>query len=320
MLSIFRTNLPQGLFIYIPFLMVLFHLPYYLNPFPIETSGYNLLLAPVENYLVSSFTVYCILSSILGIAGAIFITNLFNENNFHSNNVILPSLIFVVFWSTISNEGLFFQLALIFIILALWWQFHVEGYSPKLHYFFDIGFFYGLAVLLYPPLIALIALPFIYFLVSRPFSWREFALILVGIGTPFYISSMISFIITDNFFYLNLTRESSAFPSDMPILQLSYLAYLALFSLVMIVFFVSKIIHGTNRMRRMAFHLLLSLPMFLGSYLFSNLDILDLPMLCIIPLTLITSKVLANKNKYVDYGFYLLVVLTLSLNYWQLMT
>jgi hypothetical protein len=136
------------------------------------------------------FIFYSWLTLILGpslvLINAIFITNLFNKNNFIDRNTYITSLVYVVYFSFYHSfyqlDGLTISHSL--LILTLFELFKLQSNEDGKKSIFNAGFFAGLAMTFHPALV--LFLPFLLFmvLVIRPFVLREIILLLVGFLVP----------------------------------------------------------------------------------------------------------------------------------------
>ncbi len=118
--------------------------------------------------------------------GAVLLNRLFNKNEFSNKNNYLPSLFYVLFLS-LSHSFYFLDgltLAQFFVILSVMQLFLLNQKEDGRKAVFNAGFFFGIACTFFP--ILFFGWPFLLFMIwiSRPFLFRESAIVIIGIIVP----------------------------------------------------------------------------------------------------------------------------------------
>lgn len=316
MLRFFRTNLPQGLYVYMPVMMVLMHLPFYFNLPEIQFDNPNMLLEGVTEYLTDHPLIAYFIHTGLAILIGIILTAVFNDNDFTLNNTILPSLFAVVLLSSIGSLSIYIMVAIFFLSLAFWWQFYIEGHQSKLRHFFDTGFFYGLAFFFCLSFVPLLIIPVLFFAFTRTFNWREWFSLFVGILTPFYFGALISFLVSDQWMFF----ETSLAPVGMGINSLSTLQHAVTLSLLsftglMVILAIGIMSRSSNKIRRITAQLFIAIVALAVSFYMTEAPFSLFPTFIALPGILLASKVMVDRQKYIDFFFHLVLIAAVVSNY-----
>ena len=106
---------------------------------------------------------------------------------FIDNKTYLPSVLFVVFASTLSSYQVFYPLLVgnFFILLALERAFLIDKSKNHFKRYFESGFFLGLGALFYPNIYTIIIIVWLTLFLLRTFNWREWFSSILGLFTPF---------------------------------------------------------------------------------------------------------------------------------------
>lgn len=145
---------------------------------------------PVDYWFKGLYSNQLLLNSMvlaLVLGGAVLANYVFNKHEFLNVPVYVPGFIY-----TLSSAGLaLIQLSIpalvanIFILLALNRHLAVFRQQRVLAYYFESAFWYGIAAVLFPPYIVLIAGMLLAILMTRAFQWRELLLPLIAFSIPF---------------------------------------------------------------------------------------------------------------------------------------
>jgi len=179
------SNQPYTL-LYIPFIGCAALMPILLGaPFVIADTKF-----PVDDLFKDLYSNQLLLNSlvlVLIVGGAVLANYVFNKHEFLNVPVFVPGFIY-----TLSSAGLaLIQLstpalvANIFILLALNRHLAVFRQTRVLTYYFESAFWYGIAAVLFPPYLLLIAGMLFACLITRAFQWRELLLPLIAFSVPF---------------------------------------------------------------------------------------------------------------------------------------
>lgn len=116
---------------------------------------------------------------------AVLLNIRFNRSDFYSKNSYLPGLIYTLF---LFNLDLFFfspnLLSHTFIILALGQILNLRRQEDAKDIIFKASLALGIAFMLTPAFMPLLLLPWFSLIVIRPFVWREYIVVLLGIALP----------------------------------------------------------------------------------------------------------------------------------------
>jgi len=177
-------------------------------------------------YLLSFLTVF---------SGAFLVNFLSINQEISSKNNFLPAFLYILL--CFSSKSVFslepILLANVFVLLSIYFLLNSYRQEIALSEFFKAGLFMALASFFYIDYIYLFPLCVIALLILRPFNWREWSIMLIGLLTPLYLFLAISYL-TNNHMQDELTfmLHSISNPKK-PIISEYYLALLfVLFLLV----------------------------------------------------------------------------------------
>jgi hypothetical protein len=140
--------------------------------------------------LSSSFLEFS--GAILVVLNALAINMIYNTNEFFERNSYMPSLLYVVMMSfyhaAYSIDGLL--VAHSFVIGMIYQLFLLRQNEDGRRHVFNGSFLAGCATTFHPPLILLAPLIIIMVRRIRPFVFREFLMVLVGMGIPLIYSGV----------------------------------------------------------------------------------------------------------------------------------
>lgn len=155
----------------------------------------NILYDLVFGYGISFwFNQIIILLSIIG--GAFLINLLAINQEIVSKTNYLPAFFYVIFAFSLTPSHTVqpILLANLFAIVALF--FLLESYREEqaLSSFFKTGILMSLAALFYAHYMYLFVICFIAIAILRPFHWREWVILILGLITPYYIYSGLNYL------------------------------------------------------------------------------------------------------------------------------
>jgi hypothetical protein len=125
------------------------------------------------------------------------LNNVFNGNSFYSKDTFLPGFIYVA--GLVLFKSLDFSPLLVahfFIIGALSQLLQLKRQEPSKDLVFKASFLIGLAVVFSPLTLSLCILPWIALVLVKPFVWREWTVVLPGLGIPVFFHYAIHYVAT----------------------------------------------------------------------------------------------------------------------------
>ncbi|MEZ4798750.1 MAG: hypothetical protein R2809_03010 [Flavobacteriales bacterium] len=127
------------------------------------------------------------LTAIFIVSGALLGNIVFNRHEFNTAPSFVPALIYALTATVFSltTVKLLLLFACIPIILGINRILDVFRHNKALAPYFNAGFWFGLAVLIYPPFLPILIGLWVCIASTRVFSWREFLLPLFAFASPF---------------------------------------------------------------------------------------------------------------------------------------
>jgi hypothetical protein len=125
------------------------------------------------------------------------LNNVFNRNSFYSKDTFLPGFIYVsglVLFKSLDFSPL--MVAHFFIIGALSQLLQLKRQEPSKDLVFKASFLVGLAIVFSPLTISLCILPWIALGLVKPFVWREWVVVILGLAIPVFFHYAIHFLAT----------------------------------------------------------------------------------------------------------------------------
>tara|TARA_B110000285_G_scaffold233210_1_gene306301 strand:+ start:2889 stop:3860 length:972 start_codon:yes stop_codon:yes gene_type:complete len=312
MLTLFRQNNPYVL-VFIPIsVIVLLSLntlfPYHLPDLEVSFGLWGKIQG--EKLFFSS-----IFSGTVIALSAIIINNIFNRNEFSDKNNFLPAILYILYLSFFHSfyytDGL--AITQFFLILMIRQLFRLRQKDDGRKLMFNAGFLFGVACTFSPLLI--FGLPFIFLIVwiSRPFIFRESALLITGVILPFiYVLVYLTFF-QINFDLENLNASSKeVFVIDMWLV----IGSLFLFFFMGIGDLLNTMNSSSIRLKKV-FRMLLLLAIFtFGLLLFDVLAYKKIQIFsfCFVPVAFVLpySFGKSKQNKGAALIFYILILFTIT--------
>jgi hypothetical protein len=176
--------------------------PYTLITLPLVTVGLMFPLFRVSNWNVvdtkfpmdsvffpyySSPAIILTILFVLILGGAMLANRVFNKHEFLNVPVFVPAFTYAMSASALCliQMSIPALLANIFILLGLQRHLTIHRQPRVLTYAFESAFWYGMAAVVFPPYIVLLAGMLVAVLISRAFHWREILIPILSFGVPF---------------------------------------------------------------------------------------------------------------------------------------
>lgn len=245
---------------------------------------------------------------------AILLNFIFNANNFKERNTYIPSLLYVLvhsfFHSFYYLSG--FSFLTTFFLLILYQIFKLDQNQDGRKRVFNIGFFLGMGITLYPPAFVFILPVQVGIWVLRPFVFRESLLFFAGIAVPFAYTTLF-------FLYYDLSFSKLLFEfSPQKSNRLAFLilaSIILLFSLVSVPKYFQRNSSSSIRQKKLNRILIIFMFSFLGlsvvEYLFFSM--LESIQLIFIPLVFILSNLFGDRKPDIFPTFITYLLLCIAL-------
>lgn len=225
--------------------------------------------------------------------GAFLVNFLAIDQEITAKTNYFPAFFYVLFAFSASTSAIVEPVltANLFILPALFYLINSYKKSEALTEFFKAGLFMGLGSFFCIHFITVFPLSLIALFILRPFNWREWSILLIGICTPLYIFMCVSYLTTNDVFTVFSMMQEATSSLQMPIISEYYVCFIGVIIiglLLALLKYISKGFGGKVKTQKTKYILLW---MFLLSVLmvfFEQMsDMILLP--CIIPLSIILS-------------------------------
>ncbi len=192
-----------------------------------------------------SFGVNQIISLITILLGAFFVNFLAIEQEITSKTNYLPAFFYILFAFSATTKSMIEPIltANLFILPALYFLINSYRQDYALAEFFKAGIFMGLASFFCIDYIASFPLSFIALIILRPFNWREWVILLIGLMTPLYIYVSVCYLTTNNAFVVFGMMKEAISTIQKPIISEYYVGLV----FIMIMVAVFAMIHYLNK-------------------------------------------------------------------------
>lgn len=242
-----------------------------------------------------------ILTLVVILLGAFLVNFLSIEQEITSKTNYLPAFFYLLFAFSANGKSIFepILIANLFVLLALYFLINSYRKDFALTEFYKAGLFMGLASFFCIHYILVFPLSFIALIILRPFNWREWSVLFLGLITPLYIYICLSYLTTNSSFKVfDMMRESIA-TMQKPIISEYYLAFILISVLAFVLAFMRYLSYGfggkvkTQKTK----YILLWMVLFCLIMMFfeQTSDMILLP--CIIPLSIIIGDYVAEIKK-----------------------
>ncbi len=258
------------------------------------TSPLTFLFIKIQNYPILNHFISLTVISL----GAFLINYLAIEQEIVSKTNYLPSFIYLLIAfsgnTTISSTPLL--TANLFILICFHYLIKIYRQDNVLSECFKGGLFFSIAFFFYIQYLVLLPICLFIIAILRPFNWREWALLVIGIIFPVYLFSCFSYLTSTNAFLL-FNEIGIAFSSlHHPIISEYYiiiLATISLCSLLMFMHYLNKSLGGKVKTQKTKHILLWLLILTLITVAFNSpFDMILLP--AAIPLSILIGDYLAD--------------------------
>ena len=245
-----------------------------------------------------SFIVNQIITLIVVLLGALFVNFLVIEQEITSKTNYLPAFFYILFsfsaTTKIAVEPIL--VANLFVIPALYFLINSYRKDYALMDVFKSGIFMGLASFFCIHYISAFPLMFIALFILRPFNWREWSIMFIGLVTPLYIYVSICYLTTnDAFVVFEMIKEATSSLQKL-IISEYYLAFILMSGLTLVFalfHYFSKGFGGKVKTQKTKYVLLWMLLFCLLMVFFEQVsDMILLP--CIIPLSIFIGDYLSE--------------------------
>ena len=245
-----------------------------------------------------SFIANQIITLVVVMLGALFVNFLVIEQEITSKTNYLPAFFYILFsFSSITKSVVEpILVANLFIIPALYFLINSYRKDYALMDVFKSGIFMGLASFFCIHYISAFPLMFIALIILRPFNWREWSVLFIGLVTPLYLYVSICYLTTnDAFVVFSMIKEATSSLQKL-IISEYYLAFI-LMCAVTVVFalfhYFAKGFGGKVKTQKTKYVLLWMLLFCLLMVFFEQVsDMILLP--CIIPLSIFIGDYLSE--------------------------
>ena len=230
--------------------------------------------------------------------GAFFVNFLAIEQEVTSKTNYLPAFFYILFAFSASTKSTIEPLlvANIFILPALYFLMQSYRQDSALSAFFKAGLFMGLSSFFCIHYIIVFPLSFFALIILRPFNWREWSILLIGLITPLYIYASLSYLNTNQAFTVfNMMKEATS-TMQKPIISEYYLTLIIVSCLTMgfgLIHYFGKGFGGKVKTQKTKYILLWLFAFCLLMGFFEQVsDMILLP--CIIPMSILIGDYLSE--------------------------
>lgn len=230
--------------------------------------------------------------------GAFFVNFLSAEQEITSKTNYLPAFLYIMFAFSGNTKSIIepVLIANLFILPSLYFLMNSYRKDHALPDFFKAGLFMGLASFFCIHYIVAFPLSFIALFVLRPFNWREWTVLLLGLITPLYIYVCVNYLtINDAYAVFAMMKEATS-TLQKPVISEYYIGFVFIVILTFVFGFARYMAKGFgNKVKtKKTKHVLIWLLLFcLLMVFFEQMsDMFLLP--CIIPLSIIIGDYLSE--------------------------
>lgn len=245
-----------------------------------------------------SFVANQIITLAVVLLGALFVNFLVIEQEITSKTNYLPAFFYILFSFSATTKSAVepILVANLFAIPALYFLINSYRKDYALMDVFKSGIFMGLASFFCIHYISAFPLMFIALFILRPFNWREWSIMFIGLVTPLYIYVSICYLTTnDAFVVFGMIKEATSSLQKL-IISEYYLAFILMSALTFVFalfHYFSKGFGGKVKTQKTKYVLLWMLLFCLLMVFFEQVsDMMLLP--CIIPLSIFIGDYLSE--------------------------
>ena len=239
-----------------------------------------------------------LISLIIILLGAFFTNFIAIEQEITSKTNFLPAFFYILFSFSATTKGIIepILVANLFILPSL--NFLINSYRQDyaLAEFFKSGIFMGLASFFCIHYIVVFPLSLFALIILRPFNWREWTVLLIGLLTPLYIYISICYLTTnDAFAVFNMMKESIS-TMQKPIISEYYVGFIFITILAIIfaiIHYLGKGFGGKVKTQKTKYILLWMLSFCLIMVFFEQMSYMIL-LPCIVPLSIVIGDYISE--------------------------
>jgi hypothetical protein len=238
-----------------------------------------------------SFLINQVITLIIVLLGAFFVNFLAIEQEITSKTNFLPAFFYILFAFSTSTKGIIEPVLVsnLFILPSLYFLINSYRQDFALSECFKAGLFMGLASFFCIHYIVVFPLSLFALIILRPFNWREWSVLLIGLITPLYIYVSICYLTTNEAFVVFGMMREAISTVQKPILSEYYVGFIIMILLAFmfaIIHYLGKGFGGKVKTQKTKYILLWMLVLCLLMIFFEQMsDMILLP--CIVPLSII---------------------------------
>lgn len=231
-------------------------------------------------------------------AGAFFVNFLSIEQEITSKTNYLPAFFYILFAFSGNTKSSIEPLltANLFIVPSLYFLINSYRKDHALAEFFKAGLFMGLASFFCIHYIVVFPLSFIALIILRPFNWREWTVLLLGLLTPLYIYVSVCYLTTSDAFAVFSMMKEATSSLQKPIVSEYYIGFIFILILTFVfalAMYLNKGFGSKVKTQKTKYILIwMLLFCFLMVFFEQMSDMILLP--CIIPLSIIIGDYLSE--------------------------
>ncbi len=245
-----------------------------------------------------SYIVRQIIALLVILTGAFFLNFLTINQEITAKTNYLPSFFYILFAFSSSSTGNIepILVANLFVLPSLYFLMNSYREELALSEFFKAGLFMGLSSFFYIHYIYIFPICLTALIILRPFNWREWIILLIGLVLPLYLYISICYL-TNVDVGAEVTLMKNALSNfQKPLISEFYIGFLAILVLLFlfsVFFYLSKGFGGKVKTKKTKYILLWMLALcFLIVFFEQSTEILLLP--CIVPLSIILGDYLGE--------------------------
>lgn len=202
-----------------------------------------------------------IVNLLLSVTNSFLVSYLCSKHEITDKQNQLPAFFYILFSSVLTISGGLNPLlpGFTLLILALNKLFNSYREDNSFVSIFDSCFLLSLAILFYSPLIIFVFIPFIGLLLMKPFKLNEWIAGVFGVICPFFVTSMLLYLLNEDFFkYLDYLTLKANHAHSFVFMKGSFLIHSAVFIVgILSVFFVYNRINNFKIKTQKIIHLFL---------------------------------------------------------------
>ncbi|MCB9360563.1 MAG: hypothetical protein H6587_08255 [Flavobacteriales bacterium] len=284
----------------------------------------TILATPIVNFngidfLFAPRWLNVLLTTLLISGQAIYLNFIVSENKLFKSNSFLVALFYVL----LNGAGLvLFSLNLIlvvntFVLLLIHQLFKLYNLQQATTTLFNLGFFVGIATVLYNPLIVLLPLAFFGIAYVRTPKGKDFLILLIGLLVPFiywltylYLTNQLITII-DNYVLFHTDKADKAIATNY-----YFLGFISLLSVLAVLNLVLTIGRNVVKTRKLLMMVLLLLGVCSVTYFFSTQNYRVTYLILTVPVAIVLANFFTSiKKRIIGELIFMLLIATILFDY-----